>query len=842
MANEILKKGIVNVKSDDFLEWGKKFYLQEKEIKEMNSAIYKRVLKNAISDKNFGPFEVENLIRFKQMLQIETDALSNVHLELLADFNTLEPNMEMEKYVFFTERVFSSEGSVSKAYHELCSKFREKLENITQMALLKRVCNYSKPYYEELIKKVIENPSEFNAEALMRTRRKLGISEVVSGGMHLSKYQEKIFEIVKKSNKIDLKEKQYLAKIRGVLGISQFEADRTIESVTSPIYRQILEKSLEQAMKMDLVDSNIEPLKLNLQERKDSLHLGKMISESILKETIRKIAQKCIDRAVFTVRNPPSGGPDNSIITNAIKEVLRLREVVFCIFDLGSEIDKRKYFGGVLCGSASNRISALEKKAIYGCYLSHCLKENVLSEECRAMLWELNMMLELGEKEGYAVYLEKIRPMVESKLIEMAQANEPWDQNKVAVFAKNLAIPQSLLEELSIEAYATQLGAEIRASGTSFTDSSKIKLEKMAKGLGLSKAEVEELHDLTLDPHYRSAIGAVLQATWADSHKKAEIGELIKDGAEGIKVAIGPLEILRVKLGMSYERANEAYIEAFADFVGPKWEEIYQAIQLGQDSEENFIDLLCLIQFCEEGGKMGEMREVAPSNTFSGVSSLTHLQGEKIYTFLLKCGLGYSDEEGGEGFTAKAEFALNKLDSLAEILAMDRKRAKEIKKKEGLNLFGEYASSVLEAKWALSERDLEVLKFIQEKLNLTPIICGETINRTKKTFLRGKMNEISPLLLSKQPSISSVEDESIALCSKIRNAVKSMGLLWREDLAVPDELRKRMFVIEAFYILYSQGKNGLNKDVLEDLRSSLDLKKEDVDEIRSMLMKEVSSI
>lgn len=43
-----------------------------------------------------------------------------------------------------------------------------------------------------VLEDVISRPENFSAEALLRTRRRLGVSEVVAGGMHLDIYQSAI--------------------------------------------------------------------------------------------------------------------------------------------------------------------------------------------------------------------------------------------------------------------------------------------------------------------------------------------------------------------------------------------------------------------------------------------------------------------------------------------------------------------------------------------------------------------------------------------------------------------------------------------------------------------------
>lgn len=45
---------------------------------------------------------------------------------------------------------------------------------------------------QSVLEDVISRPESFSGEVLLRTRRRLGVSEVVAGGMHLDIYQSAI--------------------------------------------------------------------------------------------------------------------------------------------------------------------------------------------------------------------------------------------------------------------------------------------------------------------------------------------------------------------------------------------------------------------------------------------------------------------------------------------------------------------------------------------------------------------------------------------------------------------------------------------------------------------------
>lgn len=64
------------------------------------------------------------------------------------------------------------------------------------------------------------------------------MSEVVAGGMHLDVYQTAIQRLLDANGKLDESERLWLARLRGIMGVSQFEGERALESLTAPIYRR----------------------------------------------------------------------------------------------------------------------------------------------------------------------------------------------------------------------------------------------------------------------------------------------------------------------------------------------------------------------------------------------------------------------------------------------------------------------------------------------------------------------------------------------------------------------------------------------------------------------------
>ncbi|CAN0420386.1 unnamed protein product, partial [Discosporangium mesarthrocarpum] len=115
--------------------------------------------------------------------QVISEVLSGVTLDV-----------SMDKVLFLTERMFYQEGTSDAGYLDLCARLRDQLGGMSQaregqVELLRQVTQYASPFYKAVLDDVVARPESFSGEVLLRTRRRMGVSEVVAGGMHLDVYQ-----------------------------------------------------------------------------------------------------------------------------------------------------------------------------------------------------------------------------------------------------------------------------------------------------------------------------------------------------------------------------------------------------------------------------------------------------------------------------------------------------------------------------------------------------------------------------------------------------------------------------------------------------------------------------
>ncbi|CAM9461525.1 unnamed protein product, partial [Ectocarpus sp. 8 AP-2014] len=117
-----------------------------------------------------------------------------------------------------------------------------------QVDLLRKVTQYAAPCYQSVLEDVTSRPESFSGEVLLRTRRRLGVSEVVAGGMHLDIYQSAIQRLLDTNGRLDDRDRLWLSRLRGIMSVSQFEGERALESVTAPVYREALQASFAEAV------------------------------------------------------------------------------------------------------------------------------------------------------------------------------------------------------------------------------------------------------------------------------------------------------------------------------------------------------------------------------------------------------------------------------------------------------------------------------------------------------------------------------------------------------------------------------------------------------------------
>ncbi|CAN0077716.1 unnamed protein product, partial [Sphacelaria rigidula] len=181
------------VTRDQLVELGEKYFVKEPELWNSGNLIYSSVLKDTVANHRSDVDDLTRLITLKDTLGLSAADVAACHQQVIADImSSVGPAVSMDKTIFLSERMFYQEGTTDSRYLDQCLQLRRQLGGMTQVELLRKVTHYAAPFYQTVLDDVVSRPESFSGDMLMRTRRRLGVSEVVAGGMHLDMYQTAI--------------------------------------------------------------------------------------------------------------------------------------------------------------------------------------------------------------------------------------------------------------------------------------------------------------------------------------------------------------------------------------------------------------------------------------------------------------------------------------------------------------------------------------------------------------------------------------------------------------------------------------------------------------------------
>ncbi|CAM9530507.1 unnamed protein product, partial [Phaeothamnion confervicola] len=294
---------------EEVLAVARRFHLSDKALAEASAGAYAALLRDAAARPLRTQDELSELLALRKVLRLGGEEAAGAHENVAqrAIDQGLEGRqgpLDLDKLLYLSERVYFSEDNVvDDAYLQRCGRLRQIFGGLSQVELLRQVAAYASPFYKHILDDVTLQPAAYSAEVLLRTRRRLGISEAVAGGMHLDAFHDKVARTLQeKGGKIDDADKAALARLRGVMGVSQFEGERALESVTVPLYRDAVAAALAEVAGLPWGDVAVEACRQRLRQRQTDLQLSQAAAEAALKETLRKRAQTALEAAVGALR------------------------------------------------------------------------------------------------------------------------------------------------------------------------------------------------------------------------------------------------------------------------------------------------------------------------------------------------------------------------------------------------------------------------------------------------------------------------------------------------------------------------------------------------------------
>ncbi|CAM9275179.1 unnamed protein product [Ectocarpus fasciculatus] len=604
----VRNEGAGNVTREQLVDLAEKYFVKGPELWESSRLIYSSVLADTVAEHEANTEDLGRLVMLKWTLGLSSQEVASCHHKIVEDaVSSVGAPVSMDKMLYLSERMFYQEGTTDEGYLDECARLRSQLGGMSQVELLRKVTQYAAPCYQSVLEDVISRPESFSGEVLLRTRRRLGVSEVVAGGMHLDIYQSAIQRLLDTNGRLDDRDRVWLSRLRGIMSVSQFEGERALESVTAPVYRETLQAAFAEAVGLQRGEPGVDTLRAKLRSRQADLQLSMAAADAVVKETIRKLALRYLEVALVALRNGGGGaGSPESDVLRSMTEVFQLREAVALLVQQNTpDADCSRYFTGVLVGSPSLRLADSEKRAIFRIQLEHALEDACLGEDDKGTLTELGSMLQLAEADMRQIHVSVVNPLLSRMLTETVERNDFTAQD-VAKLQQDLTVPADTFLDTCMEAYHAKLtnlleegersrGPPVSGVISDISDIEKAALDSAAEALGLSKEQLYTIHDITCGPVLKAAALELLTAV-----AEAEVDEGVGQQTEAVAMV---LETSRARLGMSKDGARAAFVGAFFEVVAPSIKEVSVAIEALKDARK-------------------DMPKVMPATAFSSTSPL----------------------------------------------------------------------------------------------------------------------------------------------------------------------------------------------------------------------------
>ncbi|CAM9821657.1 unnamed protein product [Ectocarpus sp. 6 AP-2014] len=589
----VRKEGAGNVTREQLVDLAEKYFVKGPELWGSSRLIYSSALADTVAEHQPNTEDLGRLVMLKWTLGLSSQEVALCHHKVVEDaVSSVGAPVSMDKMLYLSERMFYQEGTTDEGYLDECARLRSQLGGMSQVDLLRKVTQYAAPCYQSVLEDVTSRPESFSGEVLLRTRRRLGVSEVVAGGMHLDIYQSAIQRLLDTNGRLDDRDRLWLSRLRGIMSVSQFEGERALESVTAPVYREAIQAAFAEAVGLQRGEPGVDALRAKLRSRQADLQLTMAAADAVVKETIRKLALRSLEVALVAMRNGGGGGPGGSPESDVLRsmtEVFQLREAVSLLVQQNTpDADCSRYFTGVLVGSPSLRLAESEKRAIFRIQLEHALEDSRLDEDDKGALAELGSMLQLAEADVRQIHVSVVNPLLSRRLAETIERKDFTAQD-VAKLQQDLTVPADTFLDTCMEVYHAKLtnlleegeksrGPPVSGVISDISDIDKAALDSAAEALGLSKEQLYTIHDITCGPVLKAAALELLTAVAED-----EVDE--GDGQQTETVAMA-LETSRDRLGMSKDGARAAFVGAFFEVVAPSIQDVSVAIEALKDARK----------------------------------------------------------------------------------------------------------------------------------------------------------------------------------------------------------------------------------------------------------------
>lgn len=444
------------------------------------------------------------------------------------------------------------------------------------------------PYYTSIVKdgmRQIRGGGGGEGEAmdgpkLVKWRQSLGVSEAQANRLHSEEFAKEVTRCVEAGQgRVRDGDADVLLKVRQLLGISSFESERALESVTAPLLRQSIVEMLT-ALTATPADTWPDAL-LKVRQRQKEL---KMVDSALvfhIKDVYRERLKGLIRQANEAAapleaaaaaaalegkeRGMEAGeGAKLRKTVGAAMLLMRLMRQFLEVNNLDEVMDEDLFnlkFLNLLPGELNKR----EREVTFRQYVSAVVSAKLVMEEGGAIN-ELGMFLEMDP--AYVKYTLKamVGPIYEQKVREfVVEKKEMTDENQQVLLdiMRDFRVDDADVRRIGLAVYEAKVH-EFFDGKKEFTEAELSELERVKGFLLLSDADVDRIHE----PLARDEFLKVVKAEFV-KQKTATATAAAPSTTGRAGGTSASLVALSRRLGLSEDARDELLGEALTTHVSP---------------------------------------------------------------------------------------------------------------------------------------------------------------------------------------------------------------------------------------------------------------------------------
>lgn len=386
---------------------------------------------------------------------------------------------------------------------------------------------------------------------LLQWRRSLGLTEVESSRVHSKVFLDEVKRCVKESGeKLTEGQLDLLSKVRGLLSISSFEAERSRETVTSPLLRQAIMDMFVALPSSDADDWK--DMMGAIRKRQKELQMVDGAVMFHLKDVFRERLRKLL-REAFTLVVAPGGkiqplaaGQEGNL-HKAVAATLMLMDLTHDFLDANGVMERveEDIFDLDFVGS---EFVLKQREILYGRYVESLLKLDLVTTQGDNMK-RFADYLKIPADFSKGVLRQLLGPIYEKKAKEFLASNTMTSDKgeELKQIMVDYHVSEEDVRDIGVQLYEERAKKFFDEGGKKgFSDSQLGDLNKVRSFLMLSEFDTDAVHEKIGRDVYMEAV--------KDALKKKELSQC---------------EAVAKKLGLSESTASDLMAEGMSGMVAP---------------------------------------------------------------------------------------------------------------------------------------------------------------------------------------------------------------------------------------------------------------------------------